>query len=239
LETLDLCNAEGLSLGARAFYETGLKEVIIPAGVTTIGENAFRNCTKLAHVGLPSTLTRIDKNAFYYCTSLYKINIPNNCTYPACFTNVPLREITCKRTSDWTSDYEANSNYTEIVNVAEGVTFTKYVVGSPSVYQLNLPSTLETFGEGSLADNYCIPSLTFPDSVITIQNNAIRNCYGLKSISLPSGITSFGTSAITSNNPFLKTIYVRGNSSCTTATTLGKLTAAQLNNATVIYLENE
>jgi len=220
--------------------DTNLVSIDIPEGVMTIEESAFYGCTNLVHVGLPSTLTKIGLNAFNNCTSLYKINIPNDCTYSTvCFYNTPLREITCKRTSGFTITSEVSSSYTEIVNIAEGVTETRYTVNSASVYQLNLPSTLKTFGDSSLTNNYCISSLTFPDSVISIKNYAIRNCYGLKSISLPSGITTFEPSAITNSNPFLKIIYVRGNSSCTTAATLSALTPSQLNNATVVYLENE
>ena len=44
--------------------------------ITTIGEEAFRECTSLTTVNLPS-VTYIDKKAFDHCTSLTTVNLPS------------------------------------------------------------------------------------------------------------------------------------------------------------------
>ena len=41
-------------IGAAAFSQSGLKEVVIPSGVTSIGKLAFANCKDLSTVTLPS-----------------------------------------------------------------------------------------------------------------------------------------------------------------------------------------
>ncbi len=44
---------------------TGLKEVRIPSGVTTIGADAFNGCTSLSEIVIPESVREIGVNAFY------------------------------------------------------------------------------------------------------------------------------------------------------------------------------
>ena len=55
----------------------GLKtKVVIPEGVTEIGESAF-SCSYMPSVRLPSTLKKIEKQAFMYAHNLTKITLPD------------------------------------------------------------------------------------------------------------------------------------------------------------------
>ena len=55
----------------------GLKtEVVIPEGVTELGESAF-SCSHMPSVRLPSTLKKIEKQAFMYAFDLTKITLPD------------------------------------------------------------------------------------------------------------------------------------------------------------------
>ena len=67
------------SIGKEAFYNcTGLTSVAIPEGVTNIGDNAFYFCENLSSVTIPDGLTRIGNSSFFCCTSLQSITIPNS-----------------------------------------------------------------------------------------------------------------------------------------------------------------
>lgn len=55
-------------------------EIVIPEGITEIGEGVFMDCVQLEKVTLPSTLKVIGVGAFKDCTNLKEINIPYGVT---------------------------------------------------------------------------------------------------------------------------------------------------------------
>ncbi|MBQ0085070.1 MAG: leucine-rich repeat domain-containing protein, partial [Prevotella sp.] len=69
------------SIGSDAFCDcTGLSYVIIPNSVTSIGSNTFYRCTGLTSIEIPNSVIGVGKWAFFYCTGLTSITIPNSVT---------------------------------------------------------------------------------------------------------------------------------------------------------------
>ena len=69
------------SIGAEAFYNcTSLTTVIISSSVTSIGASAFRSRNSLTTIVIPSSVTSIQSNAFYGCYALASIAIPSSVT---------------------------------------------------------------------------------------------------------------------------------------------------------------
>lgn len=64
-------------IGAEAFKGSGLKKIIIPDSVTTIGKGAFLECKQLEEVVLPKRLVSIGESAFE-CTALISPFIPRS-----------------------------------------------------------------------------------------------------------------------------------------------------------------
>jgi len=58
------------------------KSVIIGsnAGITSIDNSAFSNCTSLTSINIPNSVTSIGNSAFYNCKALKSITIPNSVT---------------------------------------------------------------------------------------------------------------------------------------------------------------
>ena len=69
------------SIGDNAFMNcSALTGVTIQAGVTSIGVCAFQNCSGLTTIELPTGVTSIGEQAFYWCTSLTSFTIPASVT---------------------------------------------------------------------------------------------------------------------------------------------------------------
>jgi len=58
-----------------------LKSIVIPEGITSIGNGAFEECFNLTSVKLPEGLVSIGLSAFSNCRSLKNITIPESVTY--------------------------------------------------------------------------------------------------------------------------------------------------------------
>ena len=82
------CNISFTSRGnpliiAHNLYLNGtlVTNLVIPASVTTIGDDAFDCCTSLTSITIPSSVTTIGDDAFYGCKNLTSITIPDSVTY--------------------------------------------------------------------------------------------------------------------------------------------------------------
>jgi hypothetical protein len=58
----------------------GCKNTTIPDSVTSIGDEAFRDCDSMQSVTIPDNVVRIGENAYRYCDSLKSVFIGNGVT---------------------------------------------------------------------------------------------------------------------------------------------------------------
>ena len=61
------------SIGAYAFYEKKLTSIKLSDKATTIGKNAFDNCTTLSSIDIPKNITSIGESAFSGCSGLKSV----------------------------------------------------------------------------------------------------------------------------------------------------------------------
>ena len=76
----DLVIPDGVTkIGNYAFAGcTGLTSITIPNSVTSIGRNVFAGCTGLTSITIPNSVTSIGNNAFSNCTNLLSVTINGN-----------------------------------------------------------------------------------------------------------------------------------------------------------------
>ena len=67
-------------IGANAFSNTAITSIVIPSTVTSLGDEAFYNCTKLQSVEILGSITKIGMSAFYECSSLTNVIMPDTVT---------------------------------------------------------------------------------------------------------------------------------------------------------------
>lgn len=56
-------------------YVSGVAEIRLPAGLTSIGDNAFANCVSIRRVTVPAGVTSLGLRAFYRCTRLQTVTL--------------------------------------------------------------------------------------------------------------------------------------------------------------------
>lgn len=127
-EITDLLIPKGVtSIGNDAFCEcSSLSSVTIPEGVTTIGNYAFYNCSGLCSVTIPSSITSIGSSAFENCENLATIvsfiEEPSSAScYDSSFSSITLNNATLYVPQGTTEKYKADYGWKKFVWIEEGV----------------------------------------------------------------------------------------------------------------------
>ena len=72
---------DGVLLRHPTNFNLSIKEVVLPEGVTSIGNNAFILCNKLEKIIIPEGVERIESGAFWCCSGLTEIVFPETLKY--------------------------------------------------------------------------------------------------------------------------------------------------------------
>ena len=131
-----------VSVEASAFLNnTAITSVVLPDGITSIGENAFNGCESLTSVtfGKNSQLSSIGPGAFNYCYSLESITIPESVTSigsDAFYYCYGLRSVTFGENSQLTSIGDGAFNWCE------------------SLESITIPASVTSIGEWAFVECY-------------------------------------------------------------------------------------
>ncbi len=124
---------------------TEITDLVIPDGVTSIGDDAFYNCSSLTSVSIPNSVTSIGNGAFLGCSGLTSIIIPDGVTsigngaFCRC-SGLTTISIPANVSSIGDSAFE-NCNLTSVnIERATPVSITKYTFTSAGKATLYVPA---------------------------------------------------------------------------------------------------
>ena len=165
------------TIACYAFAACNFTSVTIPAGATSIEEEAFADCPLLTSVSIPNSVTSIERAAFANCPLLTSINIPNGMTSIA-------------------QDLLSGSKSLESVNIPDSVTSIGYCAfgGCQLLKSVSIPDSVTSIGESAFSHT-SLSSFHIPSKITSISDKTFFRCYSLKSITFPSGIKSIGKDA--------------------------------------------
>lgn len=181
LIALDLSGAVIAEIPNGAFRDKSrLNSVIMPEGITRIGENAFRG-TNLRKVNIPSTVITIGKLAFYG-TPLQHLTFTENATIDKI---EELAFANCSSLQD--VDF---SNTIALTNIGNGVFY--------NCKQLNniiIPNTVTTMGYAVLQDCSKLKSVVFSEAMTIINDHMCSGCTALENVQMPTEPVSINYAA--------------------------------------------
>lgn len=198
LQTVSFTGVGGTltSIANNAFKGTGITEIEIPEGVTSIGKYAFQNCASLTKISLPASLTSIGENAIDGCAKLSSIDVAadnENFSFNdgAFYVETRVDETKVEVTLAMVLPSRPQGPFV----VPERVTsIAGYAFADTSVSEvrfMNADTKLENYAFANAAK---LEKVTLPANLTEISEGAFMNS-GLKEIVIPANITDIYASA--------------------------------------------
>ena len=165
-------------------YKDGRGIITFDAPITSIGREAFYNCSSLTSITIPDSVTEIGSSAFYYCDSLTSVTIPDSVTEigSSAFSR-------CNNLKSFYGKFASDDNRCLIVNGE----LNSFAPANLTTY--SIPDSVTSIGESAFENCNSLTSITIPDSVTEIGEEAFEDCFSLTSVTIPDSVTEIGSYA--------------------------------------------
>lgn len=180
------------SIGNGAFaWCTSVWSITLPEGVQRIGDYAFDN-SGIVRINIPESVTTIGARAFNDCEKLSTISLPNSVASIGEWAFYGCKELENITLGNGLKSIGANA-FTDCYKLSS----------------INIPDSVTSIGEQAFSSCKALTSIAIPNNVATIESWTFNYCSNLKSIIIPVSVTSVGEYAFSSCNA-LTAIYYCG-----------------------------
>ncbi len=186
--------SDGLFIFGRSNYS--VRNILIPNGVTNIGNLSFRECFALTNVSIPGSVTQIGQEAFASCTNLATVTIPGSATNfgVGIFRFSGLRSVVIGNgaTRIGVSAFER----TLLTNVILPATVTN--IGHVAFYEcaaltnVFIPEGVVDIGVSAFYGT-SLTNVALPSSLRTIWPSTFQNCSKLTNLSVPASNADYAS----------------------------------------------
>ena len=167
-------NSTVTSIGANAFWDCStLNGITIPNSVTSIGNWAFTDCPNLTDIAIPNAVRSIGNYAFAY-TGLTNITIPSSVTSIAMTAFAACQSLTTMIVEHGNTVYDSRNNCNAIIKTGTNT----LISGCKNSV---IPSGVTSIGDGAFR-SCTLASITIPNSVTMIGMRAFYGCTALEYI---------------------------------------------------------
>ena len=180
---------------------SSIKQIIVPVGVTKLGENAFRECTKLESVELPETIETIGDSAFEDCYKLEHIELPKNLKNieESAFRNcVNLKAIELpENLKRLRINAFRGCHSLEKVNIPLGITAIEGYAFEEckSLKKIILHEGIEKIFTGAFLNCQGLEEVEMKEGIKSIRAEAFSGCENIKSIKIPDSVEEIESKA--------------------------------------------
>ena len=189
------------SIGANAFYSSGIEEISLSANLKKIGHSAFCS-SSLRSVVIPDSVTEIAIYAFWYCKDLTQVTLPEQLESIGrnAFSNTAITEIIVPAGVD--SIYSDAFDY---CNSLESILFSSDTEDVAELYLKNTAfyKNQNNWENGALyindilvaVDKTVSGTFTVKEGTRVILSNAFLRCDQITEIVIPEGVEKIGQNA--------------------------------------------
>jgi hypothetical protein len=150
--------------GVLRMYTGSASDVVLPAEVTTIGNNAFSGNIIVTSVTIPASVTTVEYLAFTGCRNLTDIAVETG--------NVNYSSV---------NGVLFNSNQTTLFIYPQGKT-----------WDYTIPNSVTKIARYAFYNSRRLTAITIPDNVTDIGNQTFFNCQSLTSVNIPEKVNRIG-----------------------------------------------
>lgn len=187
-------------------------KLIIPEGVTDIGDYAFSGCDFLTNVSIPNSVVSIGIDAFDGCSNLpVEEGLQYAGTYLIKVVDKNLSTYTIKEETKFIgSNAFSDCSSLASITIPESVTsIEKYAFADcSSLTSVTIPDSVTSIESGAFYRCSSLTSITIPDSISTIRESTFYGCSNLTRVDIGCGVTSIGLGAF-SQCSNLKEVHIK------------------------------